>query len=125
MVRGTIQEKESIRVKNRGVMQNCHIISSLNAYIENPDPRYALMLKGKWGCGKTYLVSQWIEDAFKNIEKKDDVVLEPIRISLYGMTATEQITKAIDRQLHPFLYSKFAFQPHLIRFLSSHRRIRT
>ena len=89
-------------------MQNCHIISSLNAYIENPDPRYALMLKGKWGCGKTYLVSQWIEDAFKNIEKKDDVVLEPIRISLYGMTATEQITKAIDRQLHPFLYSKFA-----------------
>ena len=89
-------------------MQNCHIISSLNAYIENPDPRYALMLKGKWGCGKTYLVNQWIEDALKNIEKKDDVVLEPIRISLYGMTATEQITKAIDRQLHPFLYSKFA-----------------
>lgn len=88
-------------------MQNSHIIASLNAYIENPDPRYALMLKGKWGCGKTYLVNQWIED-FKNPEKKDDVVLEPIRVSLYGMTETEQITKAIDRQLHPFLYSKFA-----------------
>ena len=89
-------------------MQNSHIINSLNAYLENPDPRYALMLKGKWGCGKTYLVNQWIEDTFKNPEKKDDVVLEPIRVSLYGMTETEQITKAIDRQLHPFLYSKFA-----------------
>lgn len=21
-------------------------------YIDNPDPRYAVMLKGKWGCGK-------------------------------------------------------------------------
>ena len=89
-------------------MVNNHIITSLNSYKENPDPRYALMLKGKWGCGKTYLVNQWIEDTFENPEKKDDVVLEPIRVSLYGMTETEQITKAIDKQLHPFLYSKFA-----------------
>ena len=89
-------------------MQNNHIINSLNSYIENPDPRYALMLKGKWGCGKTYLVNQWIEDKFKKPKKKEDIVLEPIRISLYGMTETEQITKAIDRQLHPYLYTKAA-----------------
>ena len=89
-------------------MANSHIIFSLNSYIENPDPRYALMLKGKWGCGKTFLVNRWIEETFKNPENKDDVVLEPIRVSLYGMTETDQITKAIDRQLHPFLYSKFA-----------------
>lgn len=89
-------------------MPNKYIIDSLNAYIENPDPRYALMLKGQWGCGKTYLVNTWIEDVFKNEEKKDDVVLEPIRVTLYGMTNTDEITKAIDRQLHPFLYSKAA-----------------
>ena len=53
-------------------MVNSHIINSLKSYIENPDPRYALMLKGKWGCGKTYLVNQWIEDTFKNPEKKDN-----------------------------------------------------
>lgn len=89
-------------------MPNSHIIFSLNSYIENPDPRYALMLKGKWGCGKTFLVNRWIDETFKNPENKDDVVLEPISVSLYGMTETDQITKAIDRQLHPFLYSKFA-----------------
>ena len=89
-------------------MQNSHIIASLNSYIKNPDPRYALMLKGKWGCGKTFLVNRWIDETFKNPENKDDVVLEPIRVSLYGMTETDQITKAIDRQLHPFLYSKAA-----------------
>lgn len=89
-------------------MPNTYIVKALTSYIENPNPCYALMLKGKWGCGKTYLVNQWIEDTFKNSVKKDDVVLEPIRVTLYGMTDTEQITKAIDRQLHPFLYSKAA-----------------
>ena len=89
-------------------MPNSYIVKALTSYIENPNPCYALMLKGKWGCGKTYLINQWIEDTFKNPVKKDDVVLEPIRVTLYGMTSTEQITKAIDRQLHPFLYSKAA-----------------
>lgn len=89
-------------------MPNSYIVKALTSYIENPNPCYALMLKGKWGCGKTYLVNQWIEDTFKNPVKKDDVVLEPIRVTLYGMTSTEQITKAIDRQIHPFLYSKAA-----------------
>lgn len=89
-------------------MPNNHILASLDSYVDNPDPRYALMLKGFWGCGKTYLVNQWIEEKFKNPENKKDAMLEPIRVSLYGITETEQITKAIDRQLHPFLYSKFA-----------------
>lgn len=89
-------------------MPNKHIIESLNNYVDNPDPRYALMLKGQWGCGKTYLVDTWIEDVFKSKERKDDVVLEPIRVSLYGMASTDEITKAIDRQLHPFLYSRAA-----------------
>lgn len=53
-------------------MVNSHIINSLNSCIVNPEPRYALMLKGKWGCGKTYLVSHWIDDTFKNQEKNDD-----------------------------------------------------
>lgn len=30
-------------------MPNSYIVKALTAYIEDPDPRYALMLKGKWG----------------------------------------------------------------------------
>ena len=90
------------------ISPNQHIITSLNAYIKNPAPRYALMIKGKWGCGKTYLVNEWIKDTFKSPEANTDVVLEPIKVSLYGLTDTEQITQIIDRQLHPFLYSKAA-----------------
>ena len=85
-------------------MPNDHIINALTSYKENPDPRYALFLKGKWGCGKTYLVDRWIGEHFNKAEE----VLEPIRVSLYGMKTTDEITKAIDRQVHPFLYSKVA-----------------
>ena len=90
------------------ISPNQHIITSLYAYIKNPAPHYALMIKGKWGCGKTYLVKEWINDTFKSPEANTDVVLEPIKVSLYGLTDTEQITQIIDRQLHPFLYSKAA-----------------
>lgn len=87
-------------------MANEHIIQALNSYVDNPDPRYALLLKGKWGSGKTWLVSHWIEEKFGSAN--NDEVLEPIRVSLYGMEKTEEITNAIDRQVHPFLYSKVA-----------------
>lgn len=30
----------------------------------NPDPQYAVLLKGKWGCGKTHFINHWI-DAYK------------------------------------------------------------
>lgn len=89
-------------------MPNSHIINALTSYKENPDPKYALFLKGQWGCGKSYLVDRWLESQFTNAENKEDAVLEPIKVSLYGMTKTDEITKAIDRQLHPFLYTKFA-----------------
>lgn len=89
-------------------MPNDHIINALTSYKDNPDPRYALFLKGDWGCGKTHLVDHWIDEHFNNTENKALEVLEPIRVTLYGMKTTDEITKAIDRQVHPFLYSKVA-----------------
>lgn len=32
-------------------MPNENIKNFLNMCVENPDPRYAVMLKGKWGAG--------------------------------------------------------------------------
>lgn len=37
------------------------ILQFLNDYIQNTDPQYAVMLKGKWGCGKTYFIKQWLK----------------------------------------------------------------
>lgn len=35
--------------------KNEHIIIYLNEYISMSDPQYAVLLKGKWGCGKTFI----------------------------------------------------------------------
>ena len=84
---------------------NNKIAQYLFIYANNPDPRYAVMLKGKWGCGKSFFIQNWIEQYKKKING-GDAVLEPIYVSLYGLSTTSQITSAIDRVLHPFLYSK-------------------
>lgn len=87
---------------------NQTISDFLRTYLENPDPRYAVMLKGKWGCGKSYFISKWLEEYKQSGEDygQNDIVLEPIKVSLYGLKTTDEITKAIDRALHPILYSK-------------------
>lgn len=60
------------------------------------------------GCGKTWLINKWIEAMFENVENKEEEVIDPIRVTLNGMTSLDHITKAIDRQLHPSLYVKAA-----------------
>lgn len=77
----------------------------LSDYLHNPDPQYAVMLKGKWGCGKSFFVNKWIEE-YTNAG--EGVSLKPIYVSLYGLKNTSQITESIDRVLHPLLYSKGA-----------------
>lgn len=33
---------------------NENIVNFLNGYMMNPEPQYAVFLKGKWGCGKRF-----------------------------------------------------------------------
>ena len=52
--------------------------------MRNPDPQYAVMLTGRWGCGKTFFVNEWL----KTLEKADDdreevIYLKPIYVSVY------------------------------------------
>lgn len=86
---------------------NENISQFLSAYITNPDPQYAVMLKGKWGCGKTFFVRKWVKEHKKEFNQ-GELPLEPIYVSLYGLKTTEQITRAIDRIINPMFYSKGA-----------------
>lgn len=72
----------------------------------NPDPQYAVLLKGKWGCGKTHFINHWI-DAYKG-NPTTEQVLESVYVSLYGLSDTKQITTAINRVICPILYGKAA-----------------
>lgn len=85
---------------------NENIVNFLNGYMMNPDPQYAVLLKGKWGCGKTHFINHWI-DAYKG-NPTTEQVLEPIYVSLYGLSDTQQITTALNRVICPILYGKAA-----------------
>lgn len=85
---------------------NENIVNFLNGYMMNPDPQYAVLLKGKWGCGKTHFINHWI-DAYKG-NPTTAQVLEPIYVSLYGLSDTKQITTALNRVICPILYRKAA-----------------
>lgn len=85
---------------------NENIVNFLNGYMINPDPQYAVLLKGKWGCGKTHFINHWT-DAYQK-QEAEDKVLEPVYVSLYGLSETKQITTAINRVLYPILYGKAA-----------------
>ena len=45
---------------------NRNILTFLNEYAEIPDPQYAIMLRGAWGCGKTFFIRQWMEQLKNN-----------------------------------------------------------
>ena len=45
---------------------NEDIIRFLNGYAALPSPQYAVLLRGKWGCGKTYFVKHWLAEFDKS-----------------------------------------------------------
>ena len=87
------------------MVMNRNILTFLNEYAEISDPQYAIMLRGAWGCGKTFFIRQWMEQ-LKNNRDADKLKWQPIYVSLYGLTTTQQITEQINKEISPWLYSK-------------------
>lgn len=67
-------------------------------YLSIP-PQYAVLLKGKWGSGKTW----FIENLIERLKEKNGKALY---VSLYGIGTTKDIEDELFRQLHPVLGSK-------------------
>ncbi|MFA5993887.1 MAG: P-loop NTPase fold protein [Parcubacteria group bacterium] len=78
---------------------NKHIKEYLDYYcsVENHTP-FAVLLKGKWGCGKTYFIRNYIEN---NKNKKF------LHISLYGLDNLDMIKEKIIVELIPFIPKKY------------------
>jgi len=68
-------------------------------YLEFPySPRYALLLSGSWGVGKTHLINELRESELKG--KKF------FYVSLYGVTNKDQFDAAVVASIIPFMDSK-------------------
>lgn len=81
---------------------NEDIIRFLNRYKDDPDPQYAVLLDGKWGCGKTFFIKSWL-DTFQT-ENEDE--LAPMYVSLFGVQTVKQINDTINGLLFPFMNNK-------------------
>lgn len=81
---------------------NEDIIRFLNRYTDDSDPQYAVLLDGKWGCGKTFFIKSWL-DTF-HTDNEDE--LTPMYVSLFGVQTVKQINDTINGLLFPFMNSK-------------------
>ena len=73
-------------------------------------PQFAVMITGKWGCGKTFYIKNRIEEWSKDKTKTgdDSIVLKPIYISVNGLNSVSAVVRKIKTVLYPVLYSKGA-----------------
>ncbi|MCA6438035.1 MAG: hypothetical protein IM592_16255 [Bacteroidetes bacterium] len=77
---------------------NEHITEYLDYYFGlEIDPKYALLLKGKWGCGKSWYIRKYLEDRPH---------LKYLFVSLNGLSKPKEIEEEFFRQLHPIMASK-------------------
>ncbi|MBX3617022.1 P-loop NTPase fold protein [Nitrosomonas sp.] len=79
-------------------LKNQHIHDYLSYYTGlNTRPEYAVMIKGSWGCGKTWFITDFFNKQTSN---------NYLYVSLYGISSIEEIENEFFRQLHPILASK-------------------
>ncbi|WP_411380694.1 P-loop NTPase fold protein [Pseudomonas sp. MPB26] len=98
---------------------NQHISEYLKYYLDHSEPRYAVMLNGGWGIGKTYLVKKIL----KNHNKTSD---HYTYISLYGLTSCSDIDDIIFSDMHTFLDGKLVKSvENITNSISSYFRIGT
>ncbi|MCP2092024.1 UNVERIFIED_ORG: hypothetical protein J2Y81_008130 [Paraburkholderia sediminicola] len=62
-------------------------------------PQYAVMIRGRWGSGKTWFVQ-------RSLERLRNAGGKALYVSLYGVSSVKQIEDDFFRQLHPVLASK-------------------
>jgi len=75
---------------------NKHIEEYLDHYCGLEHPSYAVLLKGQWGCGKSYFIESYQQKSSKKF----------IYISLYGLKEVGQIDDALFQATYPRLGSK-------------------
>lgn len=79
---------------------NAHVASYLSYFVDLPrPPRYAVMISGPWGVGKTFVVRRFLDHHLRGERK-------PVYVSLFGATSTEDIDRALFQAAYPMLSGK-------------------
>lgn len=85
---------------------NAHVMEFCMDYINSQsNPEYALLLKGPWGCGKTFFVERLKE---RLISDQDEVLVEENiwHISIFGVNTIEELEDKFFEAAHPIISSE-------------------
>lgn len=84
---------------------NEQVVSAIKDYCQFKHAQgFAVMVDGKWGSGKTYLMRSIKGDLVKHNEMPPSS--KQLYVSLYGVKSADEIADLIYQQLHPVLSSK-------------------
>lgn len=93
--------------QNISQLSNRHVWTFLRYYLSAASqPKYAVMVDGAWGSGKSHLVTRIVDDHFRGW--KDEYV----RLSLFGLSNTSEIDDALFAAIYPMLNSAGAHLVH-------------
>lgn len=95
---------------------NENIVNSLEQYVKDVNPQYAILLSGSWGCGKTHFIEAWMDQynqshniptSKKHIfrKQKAEIVIRPIKVSLFGLQTNTELIETINRELSPVVFN--------------------
>lgn len=89
---------------------NDRLTSYLNEYLAMQTPQFAVMITGKWGCGKTYFIKNMIDKwcGSNRDVSENSIDLRPIYVSLNGLSSISSVIRKVKTVLYPLLYSKGA-----------------
>lgn len=76
-------------------MTKQEIIKTLTDYVNNDKAKYAVLLDGTWGSGKTYLYETILRDTLAKLEYGKNEGKGNVYISLYGISTVEQLSKEL------------------------------
>lgn len=83
-------------------MTSEELIKTIDEFIENHFYRYALMIDGPWGCGKTYFITKELIPHIKNKQYKNregkEITKDLNYLSLYGVKSTSDISEMLCAQ---------------------------
>lgn len=76
-------------------MTSNEIVDAVTTYVRDENAKYAILIDGEWGSGKTYLYENYLVEAIDSIEIGKKERKYNVYISLYGTSSIETLAKQL------------------------------
>ncbi len=76
-------------------MKKDEIVKIIKDYVDNDKAKYAVLITGGWGTGKTFFYENYLKDKIVRVKNGGYDGKTNVYISLYGISSIEQLSKEI------------------------------